>query len=79
MGLVGNIVVFCCTWWLFFFMNASRDFENESHHEIGFAKSAPKNFSFKNKFWKITKITAIFCLIINLVVFFDCLTWIISP
>lgn len=77
MGLVGNIVVFCCSWWLVFFMVISREFETDYNPVKGTVKSAPKFFSFKNKFWQVSKITFWLCVVVNILAFLGCFEWII--
>ena len=44
MGIVSGIVVFCCTWWLVFFMIMSQGFERDTTPMAGTPKSAPKKF-----------------------------------
>lgn len=77
MGLVGNIVVFFCSWWLVFFMVISREFEADLNPVKGSVKSAPKFFSFRDKFWQVTKLTLIFCLVLNVLAWMGCFEWII--
>lgn len=77
MGIVGNIVAFCCLWWLVFFMILSRDFEVDHSPTKGCVKSAPKFFSFKDKFKRVSKITLIVCLVLNILAFMGLFEWII--
>lgn len=77
MGLVGNVVVFCCSWWIFFLMNVSRGFKQSTNHKLGCVKSAPESFSFKSKFLQTTKITLLFCFVFNLLTYFGCFEWIL--
>ena len=77
MSIVGNIVVFCCLWWLVFFMILSRDFQPDHNLTKGCVKSAPKFFSFKAQFKRVSKITLMVCVVLNILVFMGCFEWII--
>lgn len=78
MGIVAGIVVFSCTWWLVFFMIASQGIEIETTPIAGTPKSAPKTFSFKQRFWKVTKITCVIYIILDQLLRHDCLLWILN-
>ena len=78
MGIVAGIVVFSCVWWLVFFMFASRGLEIDDNPMVGTPKGAPKNFSFKKRFWKITKITSVIYIVLDLLLRHDCLLWILN-
>jgi predicted secreted protein len=78
MGIVAGIVVFSCTWWLVFFMLVSKGLEVDVNPMIGTPKGAPKTFSFKQRFWKITKITCVIYIVLDLLLRHDCLLWILN-
>ncbi len=78
MSIVAGIAVFSCTWWLVFFMLVSRGLEVDANPMIGTPKGAPKTFSFKQRFWKITKITSVIYIVLDLLLRHDCLLWILN-
>jgi len=78
MGIVAGIVVFSCTWWLVFFMLVSKGLEVDVNPMIGTPKGASKTFSFKQRFWKITKITCVIYIVLDLLLRHDCLLWILN-
>lgn len=78
MGTVSGIVVFCCTWWLVFFLLMSQEFEKDTSPMIGTPKSAPKNFYFKQRFYRVSKITCVIYVVLDLLIRFDCLLWILD-
>jgi predicted secreted protein len=44
----------------------------------GTSKSAPKQFSFKQKFLKVTQITCVIYVTLDLLLRHDCLLWILN-
>jgi len=78
MSIVAGIVVFSCTWWLVFFMLISKDFEIDTAPMPGTSKSAPKQFSFKQKFLKVTQIPCVIYVTLDLLLRHDCLLWILN-
>jgi predicted secreted protein len=78
MGIISGIVVFCCTWWLVFFMLVSQGFEADISPMAGTPKSAPKKFCFKQRFYRVSKITCVIYVLLDLLIRFDCLQWILN-
>lgn len=78
MGIVAGIVVFSCTWWLVFFMIVSKGLEVDTIPTPGTPKGAPREFSFKERFFKVTKITCVIYIILDLLLRHDCLLWILN-
>lgn len=78
MNIVAGIVIFSCTWWLVFFMLISKDLEIDTNPMLGTPKSSPKTFFFKQRALKVTKITSIIYIVLDLLVRHDCLLWILN-
>ncbi len=78
MGIVSGIVIFCCTWWLVFFMIMSQGFETDTAPMAGTPKSAPKKFCFRERFYRVSKITCVIYVILDLLIRFDCLQWMLN-
>lgn len=78
MSVIAGIVVFSCIWWLVFFMTLSYGLETNNKPQPGISKSTPITFSFKQRFFKITKITCILYIILDLLIRYDCLLWILN-
>ncbi len=78
MGLVSGIVVFCCLWWIIFFMIVSKDYQKTSTHINGQASSAPESFSFKKRAKLVTLIALVLLIIIELILHFQLLDWLVK-
>lgn len=78
MNIVAGIVIFSCIWWLVFFMTVSQKLKIDQKPFPGTPKSAPESFSFKQRFFRITKITCMLYIILDLLIRYDCLSWILN-
>lgn len=78
MGIAAGIVVFSCTWWLVFLMFISKNLEIDKSPMFGTPKGAPKEFSFKQRSFKVTKITCIIYIVLDLLLRHDCLLWMLN-
>jgi hypothetical protein len=68
MSIVAGIV-----WWVVFFMTISQKINQKP-----LTRNSPESFSFKQHFFRVTKITCMLYIILDLLVRHDCLLWMLN-
>lgn len=78
MNIIAGIVTFSSIWWLIFFMTVSQELKIDDAPLPKTAKSVSESFSFKQQFLKVTKITSMVYITLDLLIRYDCLLWILN-